>query len=145
MRHPWLIALIGLLFIASPRPALACSCVQLTKPQLVENATVIFTGVVTGVSRPFSFGFGCTASSADPVTFTFDVEMIYKGDAGKTATVTTVVSGASCGYEFVGGKRYTVFATSADGRLETNLCRGNLEGAIVTSEYGLREGRPPQR
>jgi hypothetical protein len=144
MRYRWLIAVVALLFVAGPRPAFACSCVQFTKPQLVQNAAVIFTGVVTGTSRQFGFGLGCNASSADPITFSFDVETVYKGDATKTATVTTVVGGASCGYEFVGGKRYTVFATSAEGRLETNLCRGNVEGPVVASEYGLRDGRPPE-
>jgi hypothetical protein len=127
MRRRWLIALVALLFVSGQHPALACSCVPFTKPQLVENATVIFTGVVTGGSRQFSF----------------EVETVYKGDVPKATAVTTVVGGASCGYEFVGGKRYTVFATAAGGKLETNLCRGNVEGAIDAAEYGLGPGHAP--
>ena len=61
----------------------------------------------------------------------------------RAVTVATVVGGASCGYEFAGGKRYTVFATGAGDTLETNLCRGNVEGAFAPAEYGLGAGRPP--
>jgi hypothetical protein len=144
MRRWWpRLALVAVLFVSGPQSALACSCVPFTKPQLVENATVIFTGVVTGGSRQFSFGIPCSVSSADPITFSFDVETVYKGDVAKTTTVTTVVGGASCGYEFVGGKRYTVFATTKDGKLETNLCRGNVEGAIDPPAYGLGPGHGP--
>jgi hypothetical protein len=144
MRRWWpRLALVAVLFVSGPHPALACSCVPFTKPQLVENATVIFTGVVTGGSRQLTIGLSCgTHSSVDAVTYAFDVQTVYKGDVVKTATVTTVVSGVSCGYEFVVGKRYTVFATSSNGRLETNLCRGNAEGAIDPSEYGLGPGTP---
>ena len=144
MRRRWLVLLIGLTFVVNPGAVSACSCVPFSKPELVANAYVIFTGTVTGVGRGFAFGLGCTVSSADPVSVTFDVESIYKGDAPRQVTVSTVASGASCGYEFVSGKRYTVFATGAVDKPETNLCRGNVEGAIAPSEYGLGPGRPPR-
>ncbi len=56
----------------------------------------------------------------------------------------TATSGVSCGFEFTVGKRYTVFATGAASALETGLCRGNAEGSIVPSEYGLAEGHAPR-
>jgi hypothetical protein len=144
MRRRWLLALVALLFVMGPHPALACSCVPFTKAQVVENAAVIFTGVVTAESRQFTFGLACgTISSADPVTYAFDVQTVYKGDVTRAATVTTAMSGASCGYEFVVGKRYTVFATSANGKLETNLCRGNVGDAIDPADYGLAPGHAP--
>jgi hypothetical protein len=135
--------LMGLVFVVNPGVVSACSCVPFTKPQLVENASVIFTGTVTGASGAFPFGLGCTRSSADPIVVTFEVESLYKGDAPRQLAVSTVVGGASCGYEFQNGKRYTVFATGTRDKLETNLCRGNVEGAIAPAEYGLGAGRPP--
>ena len=143
MPRRWLPLVLGLIFVVNPSAVSACSCVPFTKPQMVENASVIFSGTVTGTSRGFPFGLGCTASSADPVLVTFDVESVYKGDAPRQVTVSTVVGGASCGYEFQSGKRYTVFATGPRDKLETNLCRGNVEDAIAPSEYGLGPGRPP--
>ena len=146
MGRRWLIAVVALSLLAGARPAVACSCVPFTKAQLGENAAIVFTGVVTGASRPFpSFGpGGCTASTADPVTFSFTVETVYKGDVRTSTAVTTAVAGPSCGYEFVAGKRYTVFATTTGGRLETNLCRGNVEGTIAPADYGLGSGRAPR-
>lgn len=143
VRRRWLVYLAGLVFVANPGAVSACSCVPFTKQQLVDNASAIFTGTVTTVSRAFPFGLGCSVSSADPVSVTFAVETVYRGEAARSVTLQTAASGASCGYEFAAGKRYTVFATTQGGRLETNLCRGNLEGPIAPGEYGLGAGRPP--
>lgn len=102
---------------------------------------MVFTGVVTSVS---GIPLGLVCRSDSPVAATFDVETVYKGDVPRTITVHTVVSGASCGYTFEVGKRYTVFPWSLDGRLDAGLCRGNVEGAIVATDYGLPQGHPPR-
>jgi len=144
MRYRLLIALVALLFVTGEQPAVACSCVQFTKPQVVERANVIFTGVPTRTASLFGINLGCNRSTADPVVFTFDVATVYKGDLPRTVEVRTAMGGASCGYEFETGKTYTVFATQADGRLETGLCTGTVGGAIAPAEYGLAPGRPPR-
>ena len=102
---------------------------------------MVFTGVVTSVS---GWPVGLVCSSTSPVAVTFDVETVYKGDVPRTITVHTVSSGASCGYTFEVGKRYTVFPWSLDGKLDAGLCRGNVEGAIVGADYGLSAGQPPR-
>ena len=103
---------------------------------------MVFTGVVTRVSAN-PLGFICR-SSADPVSVEFDVETVYKGDVGRTIVVHTVASGASCGFTFEEGKRYTVFPWAIDGKLDAGLCRGNVEGTIVAREYGLPKGHAPR-
>jgi hypothetical protein len=129
--------------IGGPQPAFACSCpMPTTNKEYAPRAAVVFTGVVTRVSAN-PFGFICRYS-IDPVSVEFDVETVYKGDVGRTVVVHTVASGASCGYTFEPGKRYTVFPWALDGKLDTGLCRGNVEGTIVASEYGLQEGHPPR-
>ena len=145
MWHRWALVAVVAISFARPQIALACSCVQSTKPQVVESATVIFTGTVTAERRSIVPFMTCNVSSADPVTFDFAVDQVFKGDVPRTVAVSTVVSGASCGYEFQVGKRYTVFATGAADRLETGLCRGNVAGSIVESEYGLGPGKAPTR
>jgi hypothetical protein len=136
--------LVGLIFVVGGQPALACSCAQSSKPQLVERAGVIFTGEAKTFARTWNFTRGCSVSSADPVTFSFEVRTVYKGDVPKNVDVHTVVSGASCGYEFETGKLYTVFASLIEGRLETNLCGGTVAGTITPAEYGLAAGTPPR-
>jgi hypothetical protein len=141
-------AAVAFLLNFDPSGATACSCVPFTKPQIVENAAVIFTGTVVSVSQVFGYGIGpggCNrTSSMDPIRVTFEVETVFKGEVTKSITITTAASSASCGAEFAEKKRYTVFATRAEDVISTNLCRGNVEGAIVAADYGLGAGRPPK-
>jgi len=102
---------------------------------------MVFTGVVTSVS---GIPLGLVCRSDSPVSATFDVETVYKGDVPRTITVHTVVSGASCGYKFEVGKRYTVFPWARSGKLDAGLCKGNVEGAIDPGVYRLEEGHPPR-
>ena len=144
MRRYWLIAVFALLFAATPRTALACSCAGTSKAIAAQNATVVFGGRVTNVTRPFALGLPCSSSSTDPVVAVFVVETVYKGELPSTTTVRAVVGGASCGYDFIDGQRYTVFATVGTNGLETNLCRGNVEGPIDPADYGLAAGHAPK-
>ncbi len=144
MRRVSIAILAGLLLSTNLSPAVACSCVPFTKPQLVENATTIFTATAQGFSRVFGLRQACSPSTGDVMTVHFEVETVFKGDPPRKVSVSTVIGGASCGYEFAAGKRYTVFATGSVDALETNLCRGNVEGEIVAADYGLAAGRPPK-
>lgn len=126
--------------VGGPSTAFACSCMRQSPHAYASNATVVFTGVVASVS---GFPRGLVCSSTSPVAVTFDVETVYKGDVPRAVTVHTVVSGASCGYTFEAGKRYTVFPRMAGGKLDAGLCDGNVEGTIVANEYGFQGGRPP--
>ena len=144
MRGRAVILLIAVLMaIGGPQPAFACSCPMPTSNEVfAPRAAMVFTGVVTRVSAN-PLGVIC-GSSADPVSVEFDVETVYKGDVARTIAVHTVASGASCGFTFEQGKRYTVFPWAINGKLDAGLCRGNVEGTIVAREYGLPEGHPPR-
>src|SRR6185503_10200456 len=130
----------------APGPAFACSCVPLTKPDSARLATLVFTGTVSRLevhSAPGVF------SSIDPVEVVFEVEAVYKGSTAKTTTVFTNAGDASCGYNFVTSRRYTVFPWLQDGNLRAGLCTGNVEGTIDPQSYLLGSayspgGDPPQ-
>jgi hypothetical protein len=92
---------------------------------------VVFVGVVTRISTPL---FG--RSSADPVSVSVDVVEAHKGAVRANVVVTTAISGASCGYPFVTGHRYLIFAREDDGRLRTGLCDGNLDLADAANPFG---------
>src|SRR5713101_8032225 len=124
----------------APSTALSCSCVPFTKPDYGRQATLVFTGTVTRVDLRRGL---IVSSSMDPVDVVFEVETVYKGAATKTTTVSTVASGASCGYEFQTGRRYTVFPWLRDGKLDAGLCQGNVEGPIDPQSYLLGSGYPP--
>ena len=134
-----LAAISAALAFAAP-PALACSCMPFTKPDYARQATLVFTGTVTRVDVR---GGPLVRSSINPVDVVFDVDTVYKGAPAKTTTISTVVDSASCGYEFQTGRRYTVFPSLQEGKLQAGLCHGNVEGEIAPQAYLLGSGYPP--
>jgi hypothetical protein len=141
VRRVLAILVVSTALVSGPHAAMACSCMQGTPDYYARNATAVFTGVVRSVG---GIPLGLACSSMSPVAVTFDVETVYKGDVPRVMTVNTVVGGASCGYTFVAGRRYTVFPGSVDGRLDAGMCRGNVEGTIVPADYGLPQGHTPR-
>jgi hypothetical protein len=107
--------LVLLLLVLAPspvaaRPAWACSCAADFDP--LERAEVAFVGVADDVD-PDWFG--------NEVEVSFAVESVLKGDAGESVTLVTMKDSASCGYGFVEGGRYRVYASGG----ETWSCDGN--------------------
>lgn len=147
------IAAVALLVLTAPT-AHACSCIE-TKPPLDELARVdaVFAGQVTSIeeSPPRADG---TISSADPTTVTLTVDEIWKGPVVETIAVTTEREEDSCGYDFVVGGRYLVYAIDLENfdhglyvdqsGLYTNLCsRTRLLDAADEDLATLGEGQVP--
>jgi hypothetical protein len=106
--------------------AWACLCDQFGGTAAVRNAAAVFTGVVRGrVASPAG------VRSEDRIEF--NVETVYKGDVPSRSSVS--VNYTDCSYVFSDGERYTVFATP-DG--QTNMCMGNVRGAIDPATYDVR-------
>jgi hypothetical protein len=105
---------------AAPERAHACSCV--VNPDVktsLENHNAVFEGTVTAKKEPTKL---FTYSSADPVTYTFKVNEVWKGKVAPSLTVTSAWSEASCGFEFKEGNRYLVYARDNGKTLEVSLC-----------------------
>jgi hypothetical protein len=107
--------LVLLLLVLAPipvaaRPAWACSCASGFDP--LERSDSAFVGVAEEVDAGW---FG------DEVEVAFAVESVLKGDPGRSVTLVTMKDSASCGYRFVEGGRYRVYAAGG----ETTSCDGN--------------------
>ena len=118
-------AFAAALMLVGSNVAWACLCDQFSPTDAARNAATVFTGVVRGRVTPERVGFGERVE--------FNVETVYKGAIPSRSSVT--VDATDCGNVFSDGERYTVFVTS-DGR--TNLCMGNVRGAIDPVTYGLQ-------
>lgn len=114
------------LMLFSSNLAFACLCDGFTPQAAARNAATVFTGVVRGRVAP-------PAGVRSEVRIAFNVETIYKGDAPSRWSVS--VNDTDCGYVFSDGEPYTVFVT-AEGK--TNLCMGNVRGAIDPAKYGVQ-------
>ncbi len=112
----------------------ACSCVQMSSRDALREFPVVFAGTVTGASDPE--GNDKIVSSAQAVTYTFDVDSAAKGDVERTMDVNAARGGASCGIEFDEATRYLVFAYRENsGDLWTNVC-------TTTQELPVTQGAP---
>jgi hypothetical protein len=126
------VALAGVLLVLPAAPCWACRCVVQTPRQHAANADVVFTGKVVEAEDPFRH-------SGPRVQAGLRVEAVYKGSVEDVAVVETPRGGtAACGFRFVEGTRYTVFAYRNErGRLETNTCSATAEGGIDPARFGL--------
>jgi hypothetical protein len=94
--------------------------------EALEKNTTVFVGRVVDIKKTK----GTIISSADPVKVTFDVDSSWKGVEGNKVILTTALSSASCGFEFVEGESYIVYANAnanadgegASGKLVASLC-----------------------
>ena len=131
---------IALLFVAgsvplSAQPCWACSCApryegqtrQEYREQQADRADVVFTGRVRSIERGSTW-----------VEVRFWVGRKYKGTNREKLTISTSSSGASCGYSFKDGKRYTVFGYGDGPRnYSTGMCTGTQRGRIDPEKYGF--------
>jgi hypothetical protein len=109
-------------------PSWACSCAAVSKQDLARTADVVFTGEVDHVER-----------APRGIVASLTIDAVYKGGHRGTADVSTEADGASCGFDFHAGRRYTVFAYRDSGRLHTSICSGTTQGDIVPERFGLEE------
>jgi hypothetical protein len=132
---------VGALSVGLGARADACSCVQQTGAEQAARAEVVFRGTVTVIEAPIT---GLLISSADPMSIRFAVDAVYKGDPTRTYWVSTERSGASCGFDFLVGREYTVFARLREDRVHTDICSGTMPGGRDPAAIGLPAGRAPR-
>jgi len=122
-------------------PAGACSIAGPlpTEQTLLDQADLVFEGVAQASQDPNTTATIIT--SGDPITWTFSVAQVVKGSATATQQVTTARSGASCGFTFVVGHRYRVYARASTTGFTTDLLSGTREITDLTTT--TTTGPPP--
>ena len=117
-------------------PATACSCVMGDQADFFEWSDTVFTGEV--VDR---------GSDDSRISYRFDVDRVYEGDAADDAVVTSGRQSSMCGMpDLEVGTAYVVYATAEDGRLSTGLCSGTrkaLPAFVERVEWYAGSGHPP--
>lgn len=107
------VALAGLTYAAE---ANACSCVKLTPAEGFTSSYAVFTGEVIDIEKNRSTPFG-------GLEVTLRVKQLWKGDPAEEIKVHTAGSSAACGYGFVEGTTYLVYAVRDDADpLRVSLC-----------------------
>ena len=120
--------LIALLFIA-PAFAKACSCISSGAPcQAVWNTDAVFSGEVKEIIDPPAketiLADGQKVYSYQRKKIRFVITEPFRGISGETVEVTTGRGGGDCGYPFVTGEKYLVYAykNKETGELNASIC-----------------------
>lgn len=134
----------GLLTVAAPGTASACSCMvfDLADRLATSDIATVFTGTPTRQEPPPE---PITRSDALE-TWTFDVDAVHRGAVARVTEVRTAVSDASCGIDFIVDRRYLVLArVDADGLATAALCDGSTPvDALSAADLALLgTGTPP--
>jgi len=117
----------------------ACSCGGLLTScnRTWSSGETIFLGKTTSVEKVAQPGPGPPVSHA--VHFTVEESFRGGGVMGSQIVVDTGFGGGDCGYPFVPGTRYLVYASGTGGRLYAGIC-GETKPAVM-AEGVLRELR----
>lgn len=89
----------------------SCSCLQGTIEEEVENTPVIFIGRVINIQKRQDF-----------IGVTFRVGYVFKGPRNRIIRVRTALNSAMCGYNFIRGRTYLVYANVNDRVVSVSLC-----------------------
>ena len=119
------LALSVVWFLGHAGQAHACSCVQPGSPsEELEKFDAVFAGRVTSVHHSYDPD-GRSVTRDDRSTIGFEVSMVWKGEIHETTTITTPPTGGSCGYRFIEGESYVVYAYASpygDGGYTAGIC-----------------------
>lgn len=110
-------------FILYADIANACSCLPRQPEAYFESANVVFAGRVVDVIEP-GRRLGRYNPNVTNRRVRFEVSEVWKGNKARQIVLTTSESSASCGFNFIEGENYLVYAARSEGRLTTNLCSG---------------------
>lgn len=146
MRRKGLLLAVFSLFVllASAARAEACSCAGPGSPcQAYGGAAAVFIGTVTDIRDGTRERARGEEVNWAPRTVTFSVSEAFSGVEGTQAQVSTGMGGGDCGYSFVKGVSYVVYAYRMGGggqRLATGICTRTRPAVGATEDFEYLRG-----
>lgn len=126
--------------LAQAGPALACSCAELDPRERLGDGDVAFIGRVAAKRA-----LGGSRSFDERYEYTLAVERDFNADLGPELTISSITSGATCGFEWEPGQRVAAFLYRQGGEWSTSLCSlvspAELVRATVPYPTPLGQGR----
>ena len=135
-------------FLGNPGQVHACKCAVPGPPsEEFEKFSAVFAGKVVSVQHSFDPN-AASLSPGDRTTVGFEVSTVWKGTVREDMYVTTPPTGGSCGFSFVEGEEYIVYAHDSPydvGGYAVSICsRTALLGQAQADIDAFGAGRTPQ-
>lgn len=138
-----LLGVTTLISLFYPGRALACGCEKPGPPcKAFGEASVVFSGTVKGVTEGTRKQKPNGEVDFSPRLFKFSVEEKFSGTPNKETEVATGLGAADCGYPFVIGASYLVYAyrDEKDDRLYTSSCTRTKRIASASEDLQYLRG-----
>ena len=141
--------MVGVLwFLGDPGQVHACKCAQLGTPsEELEKFSAVFAGRVVSIQHSYD-PKAASVSPDDRTTVGFEVSAVWKGTVHEDMYITTPPTGGSCGFTFVEGEEYIVYAYDsayADGGYTVGICSRTAVLSQAQDDIdALGEGNSPQ-
>ena len=141
--------IVGVLWtLGNPAPVQACKCAQPGSPsEELEKFSAVFSGRVVSIQHSYDPD-GVSVSPEDRTTVGIEVSAVWKGIVHEEMYITTPPTGGSCGFDFIEGEEYIVYAYDspyADGGYTAGICsRTALIGQAQEDLDVLGEGHAPR-
>ena len=134
-------------FLGDPGRVHACKCAEPGSPsEELEKFAAVFAGRVVSIEHSFDPD-AASYSPEDRTTVGFEVSAVWKGAVHEDMYITTPPTGGSCGFAFIDGEEYIVYAYDsayADGGYTVGICsRTALLGQAQADLGALGEGHAP--
>ena len=135
-------------FLGNPGLVHACKCLQPGTPsEELEKFSAVFAGKVVSIQHSYD-PKAAFASPGDHTTVGFEVGTVWKGNVHEEMYITTPPTGGTCGFAFVEGEEYIVYAHDsayAEGGYTVGICsRTALLGQAQEDIDALGDGQSPQ-
>ena len=131
------LAVLVLAFLFTPSRADACSCVGgIPMCESYWRTDAVFAGEAIDIATSESGGLLRRRVR-------FRVDDVYRGAAAREIDVFTGTGGGDCGFHFIVGRKYLVFANSFGGRLSTGICSRTKLLAIASDDLAYITGPRP--
>jgi len=136
----------------SPTAVRACLCGLVSNPwcgmfKAIDPGRVIFLGQVVSkveVQEPATFGNRPATVGRYAVHFIVTENFHGATGLGQEIVVNTGLGGGDCGYPFVVGTTYLVYAATSDSQLTTDICSGTkpevMVGGLLRELRAIRDG-----
>ena len=135
-------------FLVSAGHVYACKCAEPGPPmEELGKFDAVYVGKVFLVQHSYD-PEAKSVTPEDRSTIGFEVSAVWKGSVHETTYITTPPTGGSCGYTFVEGEEYIVYASASpygDDSYTASICsRTALLSAAQADLDALGEGEAPQ-
>ncbi len=136
----WMLVTVGQVY--------ACKCVTPGTPtEELDKSEAVFAGKVFSVVNSYD-PEAKSASPEDRSTIGMNVSTVWKGTVHEVMYITTPPTGGSCGFTFVEGEEYVVYASDShygDDSYTASICsRTALLAEAQADIDALGEGQAPQ-